>query len=124
MAATSINFTYGSTSLDLPANEYPGEPWEDIDQMRTVAMGGRVVSRTRTASTFNNPVLHWTQLDDPKKTELDTFIFGIVLGSFYPFTFTDVWADTYTVRYMGGLEAAKMVQDYLWELTLKLAVIG
>jgi len=122
--ATTIIFDDGSApAVNFPAPDHPEEWREDLQQVRARAMGGRVVSVTRSASTLKNPILHWTSMDETDYNAMVTFIFTTVEGSTTQFTFTDWESTAHTVKYMGGLEKARSVGFDQWTVDLQLAVI-
>ena len=117
-----VIFTYSSTTATLPAPDHPEEVNENIIQKRSRAMGGRVVSITRSTTTISNPILHWSYLSEAKYNALKTFINTTVKGTQLPFTYTDhegtAQANTY---YMGGLEKAKSTDSDSWQVDIQLA---
>jgi hypothetical protein len=117
-----VTLVYSSTTVTLPAPDHPEELNENLIQRRARAMGGRVVSITRSTTTISNPIFHWSYLSEAKYNALKTFIYTTVKGTQLPFTYTDhegtAQANTY---YMGGLESA-VSQDYdAWRVDLQLA---
>ena len=122
MAALLINFTYGSTSLDLPTPDYPEEPGDALAQHRSRTMGGHVTSVTRSAGTVETPILHFTDLSEADYNALASFINTTVVGATYAFTYTDWESVAFNVKYMGGLPG-RQVQFGQWVVDLILAVI-
>tara|TARA_Y100000310_G_scaffold255696_1_gene263226 strand:- start:3209 stop:3589 length:381 start_codon:yes stop_codon:yes gene_type:complete len=125
--ADTITLVYSATTVNVIAPDHP-EAWrEDLQQVRARAMGGRVISVTRSASTLKQPVLTWTNMPDADHTTLTTFIFTTVSGSANQFTFTESYSTgspvTYNVKYIGGLESAKSTAYDSWNVTLNLAVV-
>ena len=122
--ATTISFDDGSNPVvTVAAPDHPEEWREDLQQVRARAMGGRVVSVTRSSSTLKNPVLHWTNMDEADYNSLVTFFYSTVEGSATSVTFTDWESNPHTVKYMGGLERARSVGYDQWALDLQLAVV-
>ncbi|MBM3280911.1 MAG: hypothetical protein FJY95_22965 [Candidatus Handelsmanbacteria bacterium] len=115
-----ITLTKGATSLVLPSPEHPEEWGTDLDQTRYRAMGGRVMTLTRSAVTRSAPVLHWSQMSEDEKDDLVDFIFLTCVGSANSFTLTDWNGDTHTVRYFGGLEKATSTEYDAWRVDLAL----
>jgi parallel beta-helix repeat protein len=122
MAAT-VTFTYNATTITLPAPDYPGEPGIDLDQQRFRAMGGRVVSVTLSGSLKATPTLHWSLLGDTDFEALKAFIYTTVSGATNAFFYTDWTGETITAKYLGGIEAARMVNYDAWEVHLRLAEV-
>tara|TARA_R100000234_G_C4953152_1_gene158307 strand:+ start:409 stop:789 length:381 start_codon:yes stop_codon:yes gene_type:complete len=123
----TIAMAYSSTTINITAPDHP-ETWrEDLQQVRARAMGGRVVSVTRSASTLKQPVLTWTNMSDADQYTLSNFIFSTVSGSANQFTYTESYSTgsnvTYNVKYLGGLENAKSTAYDSWNVTLNLAVV-
>ena len=123
----TIALAYSSTTATITAPDHP-ETWrEDLQQTRSRAMGGRVVSVTRSASTLKQPVLTWTNMSDSDHSSLTSFIFTTVSGSANQFTFTESYSTgsnvTYNVKYLGGLENTRSTAYDSWNVTLNLAVV-
>lgn len=118
----AINFTYGSTSLDLPTPDFPEEPNDALVQHRARTFGGHVTSVTISAGTLRTPVLHFTDLTETEYNSLVSFINTTVVGATYAFTFTDWESVAWTVKYMGGLPGNQPEYDR-WTVDLVLAVI-
>ncbi len=122
MADPTIDWTYGSTSLTLPAPDYPEEPGDALAQHRSRTFGGHVTSVTRSAGTLTTPVLHFTDLSEVEYNALASFITTTVVGATYAFTYTDWEAVAWTVKYMGGLPG-KQIAFGQWVCNIILAVI-
>ena len=121
-APDTINFTYLSTSLDLPTPDYPEIPGDALAQHRSRTMGGHVTSVTRSAGTIETPVLNFTDLDETEYNALAAFINTTVVGATNAFTYTDWESVAKTVKYMSGLPG-RQLQFEQWVVTLVLAVI-
>ncbi|MBM3280829.1 MAG: hypothetical protein FJY95_22535 [Candidatus Handelsmanbacteria bacterium] len=117
---STITLTKGMTSLVLPSPEHPEEWGTDLDQTRYRAMGGRVMTLTRSAVSRSAPVLHWSQLSADEKDDLVDFIFSTCTGSADSFTLLDWNGDAHTVRYFGGLERAAFTELDAWRVDLAL----
>ncbi len=120
--ALAINFTYGSTSLDLTVPDYPEEPGDALAQHRSRTMGAHVTSVTRSAGTVATPVLHFTDMSETDYNALVSFINTTVVGATYAFTYTDWDVVAHAVKYMGGLPGKQLQLDQ-WVVDLVLAVI-
>ena len=123
----TIQFQYSPTTLIITAPDHP-ETWrEDLQQTRSRAMGGRLVSVPRSALTLKQPVLTWTNMSDSNHSALTSFIFTTVLGSTRQFTFAESYSTgtevVYNVKYTGGLENARSTAYDSWNVRLNLAVV-
>ena len=67
-----ITLSYSATTINIESPDFPEQIKEDLVQTRARAMGGRVVSVTRTNSTLKNPTLVWNNLNDTDFTSLKT----------------------------------------------------
>lgn len=118
----NVSFAYSSTTVTVPAPDHPEEMRENLIQKRSRAMGGRVVSITRSTSTIKNPILHWSYLGETDYNNLRNFIYTTVKGTQLAFTYTDhdgnAQANTY---YMGGLESAISSDFDSWSVDIQLA---
>ena len=120
--ALTINWTYGSTSLDLPAPGFPERPGDGLVQRRTRTYGGNVVARTEAIGDIETPTLHFTPLTDAQYDALFDFLTVTVVGATYPFTFTDWDSVAHTVKYLGGLPGKGNAFD-VWAVDITLAVL-
>ena len=123
----TIQFQYSPTTLIITAPDHPETGREDLQQTRSRAMGGRLVSVTRSALTLKQPVLTWTNMSDSNHSALTSFIFTTVLGSTRQFTFAESYSTgtevVYNVKYTGGLENARSTAYDSWNVRLNLAVV-
>lgn len=118
-----ITLSYSATTINIESPDFPEQIKEDLVQTRARAMGGRVVSVTRTNSTLKNPTLVWNNLNETDFTSLKNFIFNTVDGTTQQFSFTDWNSTTYNARYMGGLEKSQQVAYEQWKVELRLAIV-
>ena len=120
---STISMAYSSTTINIATPDHPEQWKEDLQQVRSRAMGGRVVSVTRTASALKNPVLHWSSMTEANYNTLKTFINTTISGTTNSFTFTDWDSTGHTAYYMGGLEKARSTTFNTWVVDIQLAII-
>ena len=123
----TVQLQLAPTTLIIAAPDHP-ETWrEDLQQTRSRAMGGRLVSVTRSALTLKQPVLTWTNMSDSDHSGLTSFIFTTALGSNRQFTYAESYSTgtevVYNVKYTGGLEDARSTAYDSWNVKLNLAVV-
>lgn len=121
--ATSISFTKtdgtGSTgALALP--DYPGMTFENLDQSIQQAMGGRITSITRGSGTIKRWVLAWETLPSADFAAIKTFFYTTVTGASVTVRYIDEDGATNTVKYLGGIEQATLVNFGIYEMELRL----
>ena len=126
MAANTVTFTYGSTSVTVAQGQsYPEHPGKDLNQARNRAMGGRVVTVTRSSAPIQQMAVHLI-MTNAEYTSMDSFIISTIIGSEHQFVFNDYENTDHDVKYMGGWEAVEKSEalgDDSWEATLALAVV-
>jgi len=110
--ATQITFNDGSNpAVNLPVPDYPSQDYGSLDQSIQQAMGGRITSITRGSGELFRFILLWERLGASDYTALKTFLYTTVAGATTQFTYTDYLGTNYTVKYIGGLDRAPLV-DY------------
>lgn len=122
--ADTITFDDGTNpSITIPVPDYPSDTFINLNQNVQVAMGGRVTSVTRGSGTITRWVLHWNDLSTTDYNTLKTFLYTTVGGATTQFTYTDENGTGYTVKYIGGLEAASLVDFDSHQVDIILAEI-
>ena len=124
MSALTISFTYGSDTLVLPTPDFGTTPGQALRQSVGRAMGGRVTAVTWSSGINRNPEYIWNHLPEADALAAVTFFLTTVGGAGNDITLVDWDSNTYTVRYMGGLEEAAPVEYDGWRVKIKLAVVA
>tara|TARA_Y100001973_G_scaffold101774_1_gene165502 strand:+ start:481 stop:855 length:375 start_codon:yes stop_codon:yes gene_type:complete len=122
--ADTITFNDGSNpAVTIPVPDYPSDQLISLQQNVQVAMGGRVTSVTNGSGTLTRWALRWNSLPTANYNTLKTFLYTTVAGATTQFTYTDENSSNYTVKYIGGLETASLVDFNSFEVEILLAEI-
>lgn len=123
MADTITLAIAGGNSILLPTPAYGTQPIEDLDQIRSRTMSGRVLSLTRNPGVTEwDGSLFWDLLEESYYIALKTFIYTDCEGTTTAFNLTD-WNSLITqVKYFGGLEDAEPV-DGGWQVRILLVKV-
>ena len=102
----TVRFQKDAAIVDLPNPNYPGAIRPARPQVKSAAIGGRVVVSDLTDGTnLAQPRLVWSDgMPTADYNSMFSFLDVTVKRSELSFTFTDWEANTYTVIYWSGLD--------------------
>ena len=122
--ADTITFNDGTNpAITIPVPDYPSGTFISLNQNVNIAMGGRVTSVTNGSGTLTRWALRWNSLPTANYNTLKTFLYTTVAGATTQFTYTDENSSNYTVKYIGGLESASLVDYNSFVVDITLAEI-
>ena len=122
--ATTISFDdLTNPAINLPVHDYPSQAFVHIDQSIQQAMGGRITNIVRGTGTLTRWVLQWEHMSQADFTILKTFFYTTVSGASTTVTYTDESAATHTVKYLGGIERAQLVNYDSHKVEISLAEV-
>jgi hypothetical protein len=123
MATDTIQFVYSVTTINPPTPEHPKREGVVLDQSIQRCMGGRVTSVDWGAGQLETHVLLWKSLSAADFATLRTFWYTTVGGAANTVTYTDEDATVFSVKYLGGIENARMLDGNLYTVEITLAVV-
>ena len=123
MAADTITFTRGPSSVTIPAPDYPHVDGGHLAQVAALATGGSIISQKRRSSLVRTPVLRYEALSETDYDDLLEFIYVTAKGSALPFTYNDRLDVDREARYLRGLPG-ELVGFNRWRFIMVLGVTG
>jgi hypothetical protein len=122
--ATTISFDdLTNPAINLPVHDYPSQAFVHLDQSIQQAMGGRITNIERGNGTLTRWVLQWQHLSVADFAILKTFFYTTVTGASTTVTYTDEASATHTVKYLGGIERAQLIDYDSYRVDITLAEV-
>ena len=119
--ATTVTLAYSSTTVTLPAPDYPEEPGTVLQQSISQSMSGRVMSVTRNAGVITTPPYPF-KLTESAYNSLVSFIQTTVSGATTVFTYTDHDSTAWNATYLSGIPGKQVAFDD-WAVDLKMRLV-